>query len=75
MEEMMQAILAIDSDYEISICPMLTQSGQCYEVEIYKWSQKHGNIESDSVLSAIEPTIKKAVTKIYNALKGKGKIS
>jgi hypothetical protein len=41
MEKMMQAILAIDDDYEISICPMLRASGLYYEVEIYKWSQKH----------------------------------
>jgi hypothetical protein len=40
MEKMMQAILAIDDDYEISICPMLRASGLYYEVEIYKWSRK-----------------------------------
>jgi hypothetical protein len=30
MEKMMQAILAIDDDYEISICPMLRASGLYY---------------------------------------------
>jgi hypothetical protein len=75
MEKMMQAILAIDDDYEISICPMLRASGLYYEVEIYKWSQKHGKTESDSVVSAVEPTIKEGIAKIYNVLKDKGKVS
>jgi hypothetical protein len=74
MEEMMQAILAVDNDHEISICPMLLESGKYYEVEIYKWSRISGNIESSSIASAIEPTIEKSVTKIYNVLKDEGKI-
>jgi hypothetical protein len=31
--------------------------------------------ESDSVVSAVEPTIKEGIAKIYNVLKDKGKVS